>query len=150
MIEIGKKRRDRDLDYNQKQNEESLEEISWWTEELEVKEIRDKLIEEIKGKEESQEEISWWLKESETKVSQEKLIKQIKTMQMAQKGIPKWMFLAQFFAMTYIVVNIWLLYANVTSPLALYIGAYMIPLVLVLFHYIITLGQLKQIARGGK
>lgn len=139
------------MDYPPQQNDEKTESLPWWEKDLpEAKEIRDKIIEEDEKKERVREEDAWWLREPKTEESHEKLIEQIKAIQIAQRGIPRWMIFAQFFAMLYIVVDIWFLYANITHSSAMIIGAYMIPLIFVLIHYIFILGQLKQIARGKK
>lgn len=64
--------------------------------------------------------------------------------------VPGWMWVLQFFAVLYIIVNTGFLYASITSPASGYVAAYMIPLTVLLFFFIYAVGELKKNARGEK
>ena len=72
--------------------------------------------------------------------------------QMLEKpgSVPGWMWILQGISIIYIVVNIGFLYANITNQMAGIVAAYMLPLTMLLFFLIYTVGELKKIARGKK
>jgi len=65
-------------------------------------------------------------------------------------SVPGWMWILQGITILYIIMNIGFLYASITSPASGYVAAYMIPLTVLLFFFIYTVGELKKIARGEK
>jgi len=98
-----------------------------------------------------QEEKDWWNRPAEPKKPKptiDELMNQIEKMRLAQEGIPKILIFMQFIALVLITINMVFIYTNLTHPMAFYIAIYMIPLTLILVHYLLVIRQLKLIARG--
>ena len=125
------------LDYP---NNQKNEEEDWWDKQLQPTTEAPIVTDEDK----------WWEKEPDTEASRERLFDQIKAMQHAQQGIPKGLVLKQIAALAFIIINIWFLYANMSSPAAGYIAGYMLPLSALLLDYFLVVAELKKIAIGEK
>jgi len=98
-------------------------------------------------------EEEWWAKPDqpeETKPTVEELMLKLERMKQAQQGIPRGLVLKQGAALVFIIVNVWFLYANISSPAAGYIAAYMLPLSALLLDYFLVVAELKKIAKGEK
>jgi len=102
---------------------------------------------------EEQKDPEWWEQPNqpeEPKQTVEGLLVKMERMKLAYQGIPRGLLFKQFFALTYVVINIVFMYVSLKLPSAPYVAIYMVPLIIVLLDYFLVVGQLKKIAKGEK
>ena len=95
-----------------------------------------------------EQEVPWWDREPDPEASKDKLIEQITKIQVARKRVPRLLLFKQTSAITYLAVNLILLYLSINSLLVVYIAVYMIPLSIVLMDYLLIIRDIKKKATG--
>ena len=97
---------------------------------------------------ETQQEVSWWDRPADPNASKEQLLEQIEQIQLARKRVPKMLLFKQGTALIYLATNLGILYMSIGTLVMGYIGAYMMPISIVLMDYLLIIRDLKKKAIG--
>ena len=96
---------------------------------------------------EEQQEKKWWEIDDKENIEEktptiEESIQQLE--KITKKSISQSYRFKQLLPLIYVVVNIVFMYVSVDSPSAIYIGLYMIPLIILLLDYFLMIGKIAR------
>jgi len=96
---------------------------------------------------EEQQEKKWWEIDDKENIEEktptiEESIQQLE--KITKKSISQSYRFKQLLPLIYVVVNIVFMYVSVDSPSAIYIGLYMIPLIILLLDYFLLIGKIAR------
>lgn len=94
-------------------------------------------------KEQNKDDVPWWERTPDPEATRDRLIEQIEAMQTYHREVPKSLFIKQGVALVYIVVNLLFMYSNISNSHVGYIGAYMIPQLIIFMDYFLVVKKLK-------